>query len=223
VQRLIILFSLIFTFLPAQAAEVKYVIDQIKITMRSGMGSEFQILRALPSGTRLDILQVNDKTGYSLARTKSGVEGWVLTQYLSSKPIHRDRLVIANKKIAALKKENNLLKSSTDKLGEQSGNLEKEWKSLIADNKKLKKEISQLKRISKQPLKIAEENQKLKTESMGNEMEVNMLRQENQVLKDRSSKEWLFVGAGILLVGIIFGLVFPKIRGTRKSGWDSSL
>lgn len=223
-QRIIISFTLFLTLaIPVQAAETKYVIDEILITMRTGMGSEFQILRTLPSGTALEILQINDAAGYALARTKSGAEGWVLTQYLSDKPIHRDRLAAAKSRVAALEKENNQLKSSSNKLGKQSGELEKEWKNLSVENEKLKKELSKVKEVSRQPLKIAEENKKLKTESMSIEKEVNMLRQENQVLTDRSAKEWLLVGAGILFIGIIFGLVFPKFRSSRKSGWDSSL
>ena len=223
-QRIIISFSLFLTLaVPVQAAQTKYVIDEILITMRTGMGPKFQILRTLPSGTALEILQVNDAAGYALARTKSGAEGWVLTQYLSNKPIHRDRLAAAKKRIATLEKENSQLKTSSNKLGKQSGDLEKEWKSLNIENEKLKKEFARIKEVSRQPLKIAKENKKLKTASMGIEKEVNMLRQENQVLKDRSAKEWLLVGAGILFFGIIFGLIFPKIRSSRKSGWDSSL
>jgi len=225
VHRLILLFTLSLSVaLPSQAATTKYVIDHILITMRSGMGSEFQILRTLPSGTALEILQTNDDTGYSLARSvKSGVEGWVLTQYLSDTPIHRDRLVVAEKKIAALEKENNRLKKSAGKLGKQSTTKEKESKDLLSKNEKLSKELAILKNVSIDPLKFAEENKKLKTESMSIDKEINMLRQENQALKDRSEKEWLLTGAGILFAGIVFGFIFPKIRSTRKSGYDSSL
>ncbi len=222
--RLIFLFVLsLLAAAPIQAATTKYVIDHILITMRSGMGSQFQILRTLPSGTKLEILQVNEETGYSLARTvKSGFEGWVLTQYLSSTPIHRDRLAEVEKKLAAVEKENTQLKASSGKPGKQSSDMEKEWKSLRAENKKLSAELTKIKNMSNDPNKISEENEKLKTVSVGIEKEINMLRQENQALKDSTNKQWLLTGAGILFAGIVLGFIIPKIR-PRRSGYDSSL
>lgn len=222
--RLIFLFVLsLLVVAPIQAATTKYVIDNILITMRSGMGSQFQILRTLPSGTKLEILQVNEETGYSLARTvKNGFEGWVLTQYLSSTPIHRDRLAEVEKKLAVIEKENAQLKNSSGKLAKQSSNTENEWKSLRAENKKLSAELTKIKNISKNPRKISEKNEKLKTASAEIEKEINMLRQENQALKDRANKQWLLTGAGILFAGIVLGFIIPQIR-PRRSGYDSSL
>lgn len=223
-SKLILIFVLITASMPLYAATTKYVIDQILITMRSGQGSQFQIIRTLPSGTELEILQTNEETGYSLARSvKSGAEGWVLTQYLRDTPIHRDQLAKAEKKIKLLEEENSRLKNSTSTIGKQSSELELEVKKLSKENSKMSKELARIRETAKQPLKIAEDNAKLRTESMAIDKEVSMLRQENQALKDRSAKEWMLAGAGILFVGVIFGLVLPKIRSARKSSWDSSL
>lgn len=222
-RKIILLAVFVTTAFSAQAATTKYVIDEILITMRSGQGSQFQILRNLPSGTRLEILQTDEGSGYSLARTPKGTEGWVLTQYLSNQPIHKDRLQTAMKRIARLEEENKSLKDRASSSGKQASDLEKELKSLTADNEKMNKELLRIREISKRPMKIAEENQTLKTESVKIEKEVNMLRQENQALKDRSTKETLLAGAGILIVGLILGFVLPKLKSTRRTGWDSSL
>jgi len=189
--------------------------------MRIGMGSEFQILRTLPSGTELDILQVNETTGYSLARTvKNPVEGWVLTQYLSNKPIHRDRLEKVEKKLAALEKENAQLKGSSDSFDKQSNAMELDWKTLQTKNSKLAAELNKIKRIARNPVKISEENEKLKIATIEMEKEVSMLRQENQALKDRGNTAGWVTGAGILIAGLILGIIAPLVRG-RRSGYQS--
>lgn len=207
----------------AQAATTKYVIDEILITMRSGQGSQFQILRTLPSGTPLEILQSEEKSGYSLARTQKGTEGWVLTQYLSNQPIHRDRLETALKRLAKLEQENKELRQNASSKGKQASDLERELKSLTEDNEKMNKELIRIKNISKKPMKLAEENKVLKTDTVKMEKEVNMLRQENQSLKDRSTKEWILAGAGVLFFGIVFGLILPNFKSSRRTSWDSSL
>jgi len=226
--RLIILFvaSFIFTAPPyaaENAASNKYVIDHILITMRSGMGSEFQILRTLPSGTELEILQVNQETGYSLARTvKNKVEGWVLTQYLSSTPIHRDRLAKIEKKLAAVEKENAQLKSNSKKSGKQSSVLQKEWDSLQAVNDKLTMDLNRIKNITKNPVKLSAENATLKSASNEMEKEITFLRKENQVLKNSSENDGYITGASILIAGLILGFIIPMIK-IRRSGYNSSL
>jgi len=41
--------------------EVRYVIDKLIITMRSGQSNEHQILRTWPSNTKLEILEAGEK------------------------------------------------------------------------------------------------------------------------------------------------------------------
>ena len=220
---LILLAVFVTSALPVQAA-TKYVIDEITVTMRSGKGSQFQILRTLPSGTALEVLQTDNDSGYSLAKSvKSGVEGWVLTQYLSNQPIHRDRLATAMQRITKLEKENKSLKESASDTGRASSSMQKDIKSLTSDNEKMNKELIRIRDIAKRPMKIASENKNLKEESIKIDKEVNMLRQENQALKDRSTKEWFLAGAGILFFGIIFGLILPKFKSSRRSNYDSAL
>ena len=219
----ILLAVFVSSALPVQAA-TKYVIDEITITMRSGKGSQFQILRTLPSGTALEIMQADDGSGYALAKSvKSGVEGWVLSQYLSNQPIHKDRLATAMTRIAKLEKENKSLKETASVSSSESSTMQKEIKSLTSDNEKMNKELIRIREISKRPMKIANENKNLKTESIKIEKEVSMLRQENQALKDRSTKEWFLAGAGILFFGIIFGLILPKFKSSRRTNYDSAL
>ena len=40
-------------------------------------------------------------------------------------------------------------------------------------------------------------------------------------LKDRTARDWFMVGAGVVILGMIIGLIIPRIRWRKKSSWDS--
>ncbi|MGD8927068.1 MAG: hypothetical protein PVG20_09465, partial [Thioalkalispiraceae bacterium] len=75
-QRKSILISLILAcLLPLQAyAANKYVSDHLVITMRTGQGNQFEIIKTLISGTKLEVLEETD-TGYTKVRLADGTEG----------------------------------------------------------------------------------------------------------------------------------------------------
>ena len=52
--------------------------------------------------------------------------------------------------------------------------------------------------------------------------ETELLRQENQVLKDRAKKDWFLAGAGVMLIGIVMGLLVSRVR-LRRSSWGDTL
>ena len=76
-------------------AETRYVSDRLEITMRSGTSTSHGILRMLRSGTPVEVLETDKKSGYSRIKTRSGKEGWVLTRFLMNGPAARDRLAEA--------------------------------------------------------------------------------------------------------------------------------
>ena len=61
-------------------AETRYVSDRLDIQMRTGKGTKFRILRMLPSGTAVEVLETDTANGYTRVRTPGGVEGWVLSR-----------------------------------------------------------------------------------------------------------------------------------------------
>ena len=67
--------------LPAQA-QTRYVSDKLVITFRTGPGNQFNIVRNLTSGNRVEVLEELADEGYTHVRLPDGSEGYVLTQYL---------------------------------------------------------------------------------------------------------------------------------------------
>ncbi len=215
------LFALVASFVamaPA-LAETAYVTDKFEITMRNGMGSQHKILRMLPTGKAMEVLERNDEEGYSLVRLDDGTEGWVLNRYLQSQPVAKDRLAATETRMKNLRNSSGELKGDLSELRKQNQALEKENSGLSKAKAKLEKELATLRKVAADEVTIYEENKSLKSHVLVLERDVDSLKQENSSLKDRSARDWFLVGAAVCLAGIILGLVLPRLKFRRRSGW----
>jgi SH3 domain protein len=223
IKKYLLPFSLCLLALAAfpttASAEVRYVIDKLIITMRSGQSNQHQILRTWPSNTALEILEPGEK--YSKARGPDGTEGWVLNQYITAKPTAKLQLASSQQKLAKAQKENARLKTELGELQGKEGTLSKQKNKLSRDNKKQMDELKHLRRVAAKPLKLESENQRLKKELLELESEHELLLQENQMLGDSSDRDWFLNGAGVIILGIIIGLIAPSLRTRKKSSWGS--
>jgi SH3 domain protein len=201
-------------------AETNYISDQLEVTLRSGKSTSHSILRMLRSGTPVEVLEQDKESGYSLIRAQ-GKEGWVLTRYLMKGPVPRDQLAEAEKKVAELDLENRKLMTAMQSLKDKKGEMEKTNSSMDADYRKVSQELAEIKRTASSALAIDSENKDLKSRLVALERNLQTLQQENESLKDRTARDWFMLGAGVLLIGILAGIVIPRIRWRRKSSWDT--
>lgn len=205
----------------AAAAQGKqFVTDELRITMRTGQGTQYKIAAMLPSGTPVEVLEQNPETGYSHVRTPAGEDGWVLTQYLQNQPIARERIAAAEKRAQQLAQQNAELKQQHNELQQQSGQQSGTIEQLTKKNQQLSEQLDRLQKVAAHPMQLANQNQQLRERSVTLEKDLQLVKQENQVLKDRSEREWFVAGAGVLLFGMLLGFVLPKLRGRRKSSWE---
>jgi len=202
-------------------AETRYVSDRLEIQMRTGKGTQFKILRMLPSGTALEVLEVDQQNGYSRVRSAGGVEGWVLNRYLMKGKAARDRLAEAEKELARLELENRKLSGSVGELRNAKGSIDQERGALSKENRKLSQELEAIRRTASSALAIDAENRDLKSKIVAYERQAQTLKQENEGLKDRTARDWFMVGAGVTILGMIIGLIIPRIRWRKKSSWDT--
>jgi len=202
-------------------AETRYVSDNLEITMRSGKGTSYGITRMLRSGTPVDVIEEDKETGYTNVRTKGGKEGWVLSRFLMKGQAARDRLAAAEKSLAELELENRKMETSMAALTEEKRALEKELTALEGQSRNVSQELSEIKRTASSALAIDSENKDLKGRVVSLERQLQTLQQENEGLRDRTARDWFMVGAGVVLLGIIVGLIIPRIRWRKKSSWDT--
>lgn len=209
----------IFSLAFSASAEVRYVVDKLIITMRSGQSTQHQVLRTWPSNTALEMLETGEK--YSKARGPDGTEGWVLNQYITAKPTSKLLLATANKQLAKSKSESERLKAELNALQTKEGKLSKDQRKLSRDNKKQMDELTHLRRVAAKPLKLENENQRLKKELLSLESEHDLLLQENQMLGDSSDREWFINGAITVFFSVLLGVFLPNLRRRKKSSWGA--
>ena len=213
------LFLIALSLLIAQAAvagPTRYVSDQLQITMRAGPGNQYKITKLLDSGTPLDVQQVGED-GWTLVRNQAGDEGWVLTRYLMDSPSARDQLQRTKANLAKLREETQQKSQSLGNVKQQSQSLQSQLDKTEAENAKLKQQLEE----AAKGLHMAQENQDLKKQVIDLKRLVEDKKQELNSLKSRSDQRWFMVGALVLFGGIILGLILPRLRPRRRSGWGS--
>ncbi len=204
----------------AAAQETYYVDDELVITMRGGKGTEYQIIRTLKSGAKLEVLETDEEAGYSLARTSGGAEGWVLTRYLTPTPIAKHRLATAELEIASLEKQLADLTAQLERARKSRDALDQSSTQLGEENQKLQQELEHIREISSNAIALAQNNKELREKLIRLETDLQAMEQQNAVLKDRSARDWFITGTGVTILGIAIGLILPGVRIQRKSKWS---
>ncbi len=195
-----------------------WVRDRIVISVRNAPTSDAQVVRTISSGTGMELLERSANGAYARVRLENGVEGWVAARYLVDKPIAAMRLAKMEKEWKRFKDENAQLKKELEDLRELSGDLEA-VRRLRAENVRLNTEVERFKEINTEPLALANENEKLRSRNLAMDKELQMVRQELQVARDRSERDWFLLGAGVLFAGILVGLVVPRLRLRKRDSW----
>ncbi len=204
-----------------QAAEKRYVTDQLEVTLRTGHSNQHKIIRMLPSGTSLEVLEEDPESGYTRVRVTPEIEGWVISRYLDRQPSGRQRAQILGHKLETLKAELATLKKTRGSLLSSRDSTSKKNARLLQENERLQADLTKIRRTSANALALDDENRRLKKRLAELTQEHELALQSNQSLKDRSARDWFLVGAGVILLGMILGLIIPKIRWRRKSSWGS--
>ncbi|MDX9741313.1 MAG: TIGR04211 family SH3 domain-containing protein [Gammaproteobacteria bacterium] len=202
------------------AQTTRYITDQLEVDMRSGQSTQHRIVSMLRSGTSVQVLEEDRDSGWARVRTAQGAEGWVLIRFLDAQPSARDRLARAEQEFA---RQETALRELREKQREvASGNTELSGKveELTRTNQAQEQELTRIRRTSANALALDEENRTLKERLSRLERDYQMLEQQTEALRDSSDRDWFMVGAGVLLLGGLIGLIIPKIRWKRKSAWN---
>jgi SH3 domain protein len=220
VKNVLVLVSLFLVMTGNAVAETRYISDRLEITMRSGKGTKYGITRMLRSGTPVEMLEIDKASGYSHVRTNGGKEGWVLSRFLMNGRAARDLLVTTEKNLAELELENRKITTNIATLTQEKNELERNLGTLDGQTRSVSQELAEIKRTASSALALDSENKNLKGRVVSLEREMQTLHQENESLKDRTARDWFMVGAAVVLLGIITGLIIPRIRFRKKSTWD---
>lgn len=194
-----LLFILSSGILPAiaYADSTGYVSDELSTWLRSGPGEQYRLSGKIKSGDKVTVLQKNSDNKYAQIRDQEGRTAWIPLSELSDKPSVRTLVP--------------QLQQQVQQLTEQLANINQTWNQRTADMQHKvagsDDAINQLKNA----------NNALKDELAIARKKVNAA---NIQLDDKQRAiimQWFVYGGGVLGVGLILGLVLPRLIPRRKS------
>lgn len=196
----------------AVAAE-RYVSDVIYIPVRSDKNPTASILQqGVASGTKLNFIREEtgtDNNLWSLVVTPDGTEGWVRSQNISDKPTAALKLAAlssTSQDVLALQTENLQIK-------EQLAKLQQEHQQLLTDTEDMRQAATTALNLEEDHQHLLKENQLLQTHA-------DVIKAENEKLKNTDRfNHWVY-GGGLVLGGVILSFMLQGLgRRKRRSEW----
>ncbi len=182
--RRVILLLLAAVLVPAAVlAATTYVTDQVEITLRSGPGLDFKIIRMVQTGTPLERLE--DSEGWTHVRTPEGDDGWVVTRYLSDDPPKGPLLEAARQEVDRLKGEVARLQKELKEATREGDRSAAQVRKLSRELKKINKEYDAWKKANAGVVDLKEKAERLSVAHEAALAELERLRSENRALTAR--------------------------------------
>ncbi len=204
----------------AASAETRWVTDEFEVMMRSGKSTKQSIVRQLKSGTALEVLEVDNESGYSRVRTSSGAEGWVLSRYLRGVPTAGLRLPELERQLRDSEAQRAKINAELTQLKQDKRTLEREIGELQSTSSSQQSKLERITRLSADTIQVDQQNTELKKRLAASEQQIERLETENQQLGSRANREWFLIGGAVLVAGLLLGLILPRISWRKKSSWS---
>jgi SH3 domain protein len=218
----LLVLGLILIAMPSSVyADTRYVSDKLIITMRTGAGNEYKIIKTLETGAPVEVLEETGK--HYKVRTKDGKEGWVLRQYIVA-DIPKTIIISGLKEgigklkgaVEKLKRERDAVRQKLElEKGLLKGDVKKLEKTLKEKNgqisgvtgrlKEMTDKYNRLAEDSGDVVKVVSERDALKKENARLGAERDELSKENESLFKRNAVYWFLAGGGVFFIGWIVG------------------
>lgn len=210
-KKVLVCLLLTVGFMSVSYAKTAYISENLELPLRSADNERSKIIKMLPAGSSITVFHDANENGYSYIQAAQGIEGFVLSRFLSEHPSSRDQLETTNKKLEQLLEENKQLKqaqSASQDVGKQRD--------------KLSTELSELQQTAANAIQLKQQRDELQERVVSIERDLQQLKRENQALTDTSNQDWFLYGGALALFGVILGFILPKLSWRRRSsGWDT--
>ena len=198
------------------AAETAYINDIIRLSVRSGPANEQKSLGLVESGQMVDVLKSSDE--WSLIRTATGIEGYVLSRYLTSQPPAKfrfDQVQEKNKTLTAqaagLVEETTRLKADNEKLAATAAAGQRELAALKNEFEAFRKDASEV-------TELKAKYHRLEAELAERQEKIAQLENPSNDILNPNNLYWFLAGAGVLLAGFFTGFSVKRQRRWSSLG-----
>lgn len=217
--RLILGLTLALMFSGTASSATLWLIDELWVNVRTGAGDQFRILKTIPSGTRMETLQDETENGYYNVRTEEGIEGWIPERFVQDEPT-------AGLQLADLVAERDRLQEQVTELDERytsllgdRGDVTGELDTLRSENQRLTTELREITQVSEDAINLDQRNQQLSEENASLRNELDVARQNLANTRETRESRMLIAGGSLIVIGLIMGVLLPKVRSKRRDSW----
>ena len=198
-------------------ANTHYISDELTVPLRSGDSLEYRIIKLLPAGEAVTLIQ-SKKNGWSKVST-SKFTGWMPTRFLINTPSAKQRLEELTGIHQKLQQTHEKQKQSLEHTQTQLTKAQTELRTLTQSHANLQQKYARLSKVAADPQAVEERNLKLEQEIVDLNATKLMLEQKNQILSDTRERNWFLAGAGVLIMGLLIGLGAAIFMRKPKPMW----
>lgn len=219
----IILINILLLSAAVSHAETVYVIDELKIGLHQSASINSPIIKLLPSGTELTVIERSN----DLAKVKEpgGSEGWINNKYLLNKKPGKARINELEKEIEKLKSGTLMTESNNDSAEKkeliQQLNSERlksgDLQAQLADLKARIANVDNSDQFIADIDQLTQENKQLKSQLQSSGIEVNT--DSNQAdISLTGWKQYLIAISLLLIIGMVIGAYVLDFFNRRRHG-----
>jgi SH3 domain protein len=203
-------------------AEKAYVIDSLKITLRTGPSLENRVIANLSSGQPVEVLDLQGDWSQVrlLENGERSEEGWVLSRYLITRQPWKMRANALIKENVQLKKTLTALENKSSEAVRREQELATRLQKTAMSLNKVEKEHQSLKNRSADYLKLEAKYKATQSKLTTIQREFEGITEKYKRLRSSQRNKWYMTGAGVLLSGLIVGLVLGRQQRKRRSSYD---
>ncbi|WP_417553468.1 TIGR04211 family SH3 domain-containing protein [Marinomonas fungiae] len=213
-----ILFGLTASFsviLSAQA-ETVYVSDIQFVAIREGLSNDSRATeRGIKSGTPLTVLDRRDD--HIKVRTPDGNEGWLPSYFITEDRVSRDQIIYLQNQLTQAKEAQVNAEETLQKTKDINEELVSSVETLTSQKQSLENQLKGVSELAQQAKAIVSANEESDYKIQSLQQQVDTLNAKNEALNSSLEQRWFLIGAGTLIIGTLFGLLFPLTRKKKVS------
>lgn len=227
--------------------ETMYVIDGAVVNVRSGPGTDNEVIGQVGAGQAVDLLDDEPVGEFGRVRTADGgLEGWISTRFLTAERTAGDRLreaesdlVAATALIAELEATVARLEARAGAAAAETGQAGQGGDTGSASGSGAgvgagaaapgdagdplsgahagSVDVDALRGAPADAGELTAQNTSLRMRVSELSQQLDVALMQTTELRDRNRQNWFLIGAAVLLAGIIIGLVAPNLRRRRRT------
>ncbi len=206
----IVILGILIAFLPPSAAAGSKYITDVEITLRTGQGIDHKILAMVKSGQEVEVVEEGNE--WTRVRLSNGIEGWVLSRFLTDAKPSSILLEELRQKHEALLAHADAPLKEIIRLQGANKTLQSELAAREKELNQVKESYEALQKESEELLKVKSDYNNVTSQLAQQKAKAEKFEDELLKLEQRQIFRWILVGAGVLFVGFITGFSAKRQR-----------